>query len=167
MGSIHTFWYRPIQPHDAIIIHQIALEAWKYTYQSIFSEAFITEFVQQNYNPVQLEGLALAAATGSCFFNVALQNDIIVEFCHIGIRPQAQLYRIYLRPSSIGKGAGKGLLALGERFLTQQHSASYFCYVHQNNEIGKHWYLRRGFVHKEERDRDEAWFMEKALTSDF
>ncbi|MDW8234901.1 MAG: GNAT family N-acetyltransferase, partial [Roseiflexaceae bacterium] len=76
----------------------------------------------------------------------------------------AQLFRIYLLPTYIGRGIGSGLLQRGEAFLRDQGVDSYFCYVHKDNELGKRFYLRQGFVHRAGLDRDDEWYMEKRLS---
>ena len=44
-----------------------------------------------------------------------------------------------------------------------QGLSTYFCFVHQDNELGKRFYLRNSFRHITEKDHDDEWYMEKAL----
>lgn len=161
MSTIH---YRPIQASDADAVFAVAQEAWRFTYASIFDPAFIEQFVSRNYAPEQLRALVPRVDSGALFFDVAVDADQVVGFCHIGVAAQgAQLFRIYLLPAYIGRGIGSGLLQRGEAFLQSRGLDSYFCFVHKNNELGKRFYLRQGFIHRAERDQDDEWYMEKRL----
>jgi len=41
---------------------------------------------------------------------------------------------------------------------------SYHYFVHKDNELGKRFYMRRGFRHVPASDRDDEWYMEKTLS---
>jgi hypothetical protein len=56
-----------------------------------------------------------------------------------------------------------GLLQQGEAFVLAHGLDSYFCFVHQYNEVGKRFYLRRGFRHVAAQDREKEWYLEKSL----
>ena len=157
--------FRPVHESDASDIYAVAMEAWRYTYRTIFDQQFIEDFVNQHYAPEATLSLFPRIRSGSMFFHVAEHESKIIGFCNIGIDKQnAELFRIYLLPTFIGKGLGHKLLELGEAFLVQHGIDSYFCFVHKNNEIGKQFYIRSGFKHNSEKDKDEEWFMEKRLS---
>lgn len=156
--------FRPIREWDALGIYSVALEAWHFTYRGIFDQQFIEEFVNRHYAPEATHSLFSRIRSGSMFFDVAEYESNIVGFCNIGVHERsAQLYRIYLLPAFIGRGIGKKFLELGEAFVAEQGIDSYFCFVHARNEIGKRFYLRSGFEHLSEKDRDDECFMEKRL----
>ena len=156
--------FRSIKETDALKIQAVALEAWQFTYHSIFDQKFIENFVNQNYAPKATISSLTHLQSGRMFFHVAEHESKIIGFCNIGIHEQtAVLYRIYLLPSYIGQGIGQNLLQLGEVFLTKNGISVYHCFVHQNNEIGKRFYLRQGFQHIAENDRDDEWYMEKRI----
>ncbi|MCS6840509.1 MAG: GNAT family N-acetyltransferase [Roseiflexaceae bacterium] len=161
MSTIH---YRPIQASDANAVFAVAQEAWRFTYASIFDPAFIDQFVRRNYAPDHLRALVPLVDSNSLFFDVAVDAGQVVGFCNVGITPQgAQLFRIYLLPAYVGRGIGSELLRRGEEFVRGQGQGSYFCFVHKDNELGKRFYLRRGFIHRAELDQDAEWYMEKRL----
>src|SRR5262245_59364337 len=118
--SMSAIIYRNFQPEDAEMVQQTAREGWEYTYNTIFTEEFIANFINTNYHPEQLRRLAAIAETNTHFFDVALDDDVVIGFCHIGLTPRPQLYRIYLRPAYIGKGIGSAFIQRGEHFLKQQ-----------------------------------------------
>jgi ribosomal protein S18 acetylase RimI-like enzyme len=75
----------------------------------------------------------------------------------------AVLYRIYLLPAYIGQGIGRKLLEHGEKFLMEHGVNTYSCFVHKDNEIGKRFYVSRGFQHITEKDHDDEWYMQKTI----
>ena len=158
------FVFRQLQESDAPSVQAVALEAWRYTYRAIFDEHFIENFVRRNYAPEVTVSLLPRIQSGSMFFDVAERESMIVGFCNVGvIEPGAQLLRIYLRPAYIGQGLGRQLLQRAEAFVVAQGLSALFCFVHRDNELGKRFYLRNSFRHITEKDRDDEWYMEKAL----
>ena len=158
---------RPLREEDASSIHAVALEAWQYTYRSIFEQQFIEIFVNQNYAPEAIISLFPRLQSGTMWFYVAEHESKIIGFCNIGINEQAaELHRIYLLPSYIGQGIGQNLLQLGENFIAENGISIYHCFVHKDNEIGKRFYLRYGFQHIIEKDHDDEWYMKKRITED-
>jgi ribosomal protein S18 acetylase RimI-like enzyme len=156
--------FRPLTGADAPGVYDVALESWRYTYRTIFDSAFIENFVRNNYAPERLIILLPRIQNGEMFFHVAVDDAHLIGFCHIGISAQrAQLLRIYLLPSYIGQGIGRNLLHLGEAFIAAKGLNSYFCFVHKDNELGKAFYLRKGFRHVVEKDHDDEWYIEKSL----
>lgn len=155
---------RAFNEGDARHVHDVAFEAWRFTYRDIYPAAYIREFLNVHYAPEQLKRLASGVAAGEVFFDVAEHRSRIVGFCHIGpTREGAELFRIYLLPEFIGQGIGGELLGCGEAFLLAREWRSYFCFVHPSNEIGKRFYENHGFRHLADRDADDGWYMEKSL----
>ena len=156
---------RPITEPDAPNIHPVALEAWQYTYRTIFDRQFIENFVNQNYALERILSLFPRLRSSSMYFYIAEHESRIVGFCNIGIdQPRAELYRIYLLPDYIGQGLGRRLLERGEQFLREHGINTYYCFVHKENEIGKRFYARSGFQHIPEKDQDDEWYMEKQIS---
>jgi ribosomal protein S18 acetylase RimI-like enzyme len=157
--------YRALRTEDAEAVFDAAWEAWRFTYATIFDPVFVDQFVRTNYAPDRLRALVPAVAAQQMFFDVALDGDRIIGFCHIGVTPRgAELFRIYLRPDYIGMGVGSGLLERGEHLLRTQRVSSYHCFVHKDNDLAKRFYLRQGFQHVPGSDRDDEWYMEKVLS---
>ena len=156
---------RPMVEADAPNIYGVALEAWQYTYRTIFDQEFIEEFVQKYYSPDAISSLFPRIESGMLFFYVAEAEQEIVGFCNIGITEQgAQLYRIYLLPSYMGRGIGWNLLNLGEEFLAKHGMKAYFCFVHEKNDVGKRFYAKHGFRHISEEDHADEWYLAKSLS---
>ena len=157
---------RPITKNDVQGVYDTAFEAWHYTYRDIFSPQFIDTFVNRNYAPdVSLRLLPQVEACEQ-FFHVAVQHAIVIGFCNIvNLAGKMELRRIYLRPAFIGQGIGRTLLEAGEAFVQSKGFDCYFCFVHQDNEIGKRFYAKNKFVHISEYDEDDEWYLEKKLRS--
>lgn len=156
--------YRSFIKEDADEVYAIALEAWRHTYKGIFDDEFIEKFVNENYAPKGLVSLVPNIESGKMFFDVAVDKSHIIGFSNIGDRGQGwELFRIYLLPAYIGKGVGKRLLRLGEAFLRSKDANKYFCFVHKDNRLGINFYLRNGFRHLPEKDKEDEWCMEKIL----
>ena len=156
---------RPITESDAPNIRAVALEAWQYTYRTIFDQQFIENFVNRNYAPERILSLFPRLQAGTMYFNVAEDESKIVGFCNVGIDGQvAELYRIYLLPDYIGRGLGRRLLERGEEFLQEHGINTYSCFVHKDNEIGKRFYVRSGFQRIPDKDQDDEWYMEKKVS---
>jgi hypothetical protein len=95
--------YRPLQAEDVDAVFDAAWEAWRFTYATIFDAVFVDQFVRTNYAPDRLRTLVPAVAAQQMFFDLALEGDHIVGFCHIGVTPRgAELFRIYLTPPTLG-----------------------------------------------------------------
>lgn len=161
MGSLS---YRPMEAADAEQVQAVALTAWRWTYRDIFDDAFMEHFIQTNYAPDLLRQTLTSIERGQSFFEVVLDDEHIVGFCHIGlIAHGARLFRIYLDPAYIGRGIGSRLLAHAEAWLRAKGIREYECYVHAANEVGKRFYAQRGFTHQPEQDHEDEWHMRKQL----
>ncbi len=158
------FEYKTYCPEFAVGVQSVALESWKNTYQGIFDEAFINNFVQRNYSAGALNNSIARIAEGREFFEVALDAGRVIGYCHMGDGGKGwELFRIYISPRYIGQGVGKTLSMHGEMFLRSKGASRYFCFVHEKNELGKNFYQRSGFQHIPAKDQDDEWYMEKNI----
>lgn len=128
-------------------IYNVALEAWNYTYKDIFTPSYIKNYVDKFYSQEVMKKQLPLIESGEMFFEVAKENESIIGFCNIEVKDndKAELLRIYLKPSYIGKGIGKKLLLLGEKFLISKDVKNLYCYAHKENKLGRQFYLKNGF----------------------
>jgi ribosomal protein S18 acetylase RimI-like enzyme len=162
-----TITYREFTPDDFAGIHRVALESWRATYANFYDARFIENFVNTHYAAKKLKELLPQVRSGRMHFHVAVDPPQVVGFCNLGFTPHGlELWRLYLLPSYIGRGVGRGLLECAEAFVTSHGSHRYSCLVHKENELAKNFYLRNGFVHVAERDLEEDWYMEKSLATE-
>ncbi|NJM40204.1 MAG: GNAT family N-acetyltransferase [Anaerolineae bacterium] len=73
------------------------------------------------------------------------------------------VWRFYVLPGLQRQGIGAALLARLEAHLRAYHEPRYALGVQKDNEIGKAFYLKHGFVHVVEKDFEDEWWMEKTL----
>ena len=132
---------------DADAIAGVARASWAETYRDIFEPAFITEFLDANYQPAALaEQASRAAGSSDGHFLVAERDGAVVAFAQFGVGSRGpELFRIYADPAHFGSGAGSALLDELHRRLAG-HVDAYVAEVHSENERGRAFYDRNGFV---------------------
>jgi hypothetical protein len=109
--------YRPFTAQHAPAVYQVALEAWRYTYQGLYDAAFIAAFVQTHYAPARLSVLAPQVQSGTIFFEVAVHHPQIVGYCHIGITARdAELLASMSCLHTSARGWGGGCCNAGKPF---------------------------------------------------
>ena len=139
--------YKQLSIRNFEKVYEIALEAWNYTYKNIYTLSQIKNYVDKYYSLEILQKQFPLIEKGGIFFEVAKENKNIIGFCNIELKDngKAELLRIYLKPSHIGKGIGKKLLLHGEEFLILKDVKKLYCYAHKENKLGRQFYLRNGF----------------------
>ncbi|MFQ3598566.1 MAG: formate dehydrogenase accessory sulfurtransferase FdhD [Chloroherpetonaceae bacterium] len=158
--------FRTFEPKDAQGVYETALHSFRETYKNVFRDEMIEQMVRKDYEPDSLVKLIDKIESGDMCFYVALDGERVIGFCNFGFCDKGlELRRIYLHPDYIGKGVGKRLLELGENFALATGSEKYFCFVHKQNEIGKRFYFKNGFLHNDSEDSGDQWFMMKELKS--
>lgn len=163
---MNTLLYTKALESHAGSIQVAAQASWRKTYAAIFDEAFIERFLARNYS---LESLIRAINSTHSTFLVACDQDQVLGFCQFGppitddCKDRDELYRLYVHPDHWRSGIGAGLLAMMESQILAGGLHEVFCYVHSRNRIGAGFYLKNGFLHDSSRDKDEEWYMVKAL----
>lgn len=154
--------YTKAQITDIAGIQQVAAESWWATYANLFTEQFIQDFLNDAYSAASL---TRAVQYEQACFVVAKSGDQVIGFGHGGPGSLgAMLYRLYLLPAYWRQGVGGGLLERVEAWFRENKLTGYFCYVHSQNEVGKAFYQKQGFVHVADKDREGEWCMWKSLT---
>ncbi len=135
-------------------VQKVALKAWMYAYRKIYTPKNIKKFVSRYYaNERFLEVVFPAIKKSQACFHVALDRNRIIGYSHVGKSKVGwELLRIYLLPRYIGKGIGRKLLRLNERFLRKRGIRRYFVYAHAANRLSTSFYGRNGFVRMKNKD---------------
>jgi ribosomal protein S18 acetylase RimI-like enzyme len=160
---VETIEYGSAEERDISSVQETARASWQATYSNIFPAEFIANFLSRAYSA---ESLHRAIHSSRSIFLVARAGERVVGFCNFGEAISGegqQLYRLYVDPTYWRHGIGGKLLGIMEERLREQGVSAYFCYVHGENEVGKAFYVKQGFVHDSTRDADEEWFMLKRL----
>ena len=132
---------------DAAAIERVARAGWEETYRSIFEPDYIERFLAGAYAPDALAASAERdAVRDDAHFLVAERDGTIVAFAQFGTGDRGpELTRIYADPAHYGTGAGGALLQELHRRLSGRVD-SYVLDVHPDNERGRAFYDRNGFV---------------------
>ncbi len=140
--------YRQLNKNDFKDVYNVAFEAWNFTYRDILTPEDIQEYVDKFYSQEAQNSYFTLIEKGQMFFEVAEENENIIGFCNIEIKGdyKAELLRIYLKPSYIGKGVGKQLLVHGKNFLIEKNVKKLYCYIHPENKLGSEFYTKNGFI---------------------
>jgi ribosomal-protein-alanine N-acetyltransferase len=138
---------RDARADDAAAIERVARAGWAETYRGIFEPEYIERFLAGAYAPDALAASAERDATrDDAHFLVAERDGAIVAFAHFGTGERGpELTRIYADPAHYGTGAGAALLDELHRRLAGRVD-SYVLDVHPDNERGRAFYDRNGFV---------------------
>lgn len=154
---------------DIPALQSAAATSWWATYGTLLPASFIESFLARSYSR---DHLAMHLADPTCHFLVVKRYDELIGFGQVGptmprrdaapVAP-ADLYRLYLLPEWQRHGIGSRLLAALEKWLCDQGYSYYGAYVHERNEPAKHFYRRRGFMHKPECDVQDEWYLVKWL----
>ncbi len=160
---METIEYGTAEERDISSIRETARVSWQATYTEIFPAEFITSFLSRHYSA---ESLRAAIHSSRSIFLVVRAGERVIGFCNFGEAISGegqQLYRLYVDPAHWRHGIGGKLLRMMEQRLREQGVSAYFCYVHEENAVGKAFYVKQGFVHDSTYDREGEWYMGKRL----
>ena len=138
---------RDATPVDAAAVRRVAQASWRETYREIFAPSKIEAFLDEAYSIASLEQAARGAAERpDSHFLVAERSGKIVGYLGFGVGSRGpELFRIYADPAAYGTGVGSALLGELHRRI-EGRVESYVLDVHPDNERGRAFYDRNGFV---------------------
>ena len=158
--------YRTIKRNDVSEIQGVARRAWTHTYGKTVPLAIINRFLSERYSDRRFERRIFPAIErGDSQFYLAIDDGRIIGYSNVRkYRGTWKLERIYLLPEYIGKGVGKKLLLLGERFFRRKRAKKFHAYVYVKNKRALEFYLRNGFVIMRHKYGNRAeFYLEKNL----
>jgi ribosomal protein S18 acetylase RimI-like enzyme len=126
---------------NAII--KLATETWQATYCNIISQEQIDYMLNLFYSQKGIEQQINDTAN---HFLVAIEKDVLVGYCHC-FEKKGHFYisKIYVHPSTQGKGIGQLLLNTLEKQATDLNFSIIELNVNRNNPA-KDFYLKNGFT---------------------
>ncbi|MBI4170210.1 MAG: GNAT family N-acetyltransferase [Candidatus Aenigmarchaeota archaeon] len=162
--------FRQAEEKDFDRIHEIALKGWLFAYNYLPKEA-LKNLVSDYYSKENLKSSLRKVKHGTDLFIVAADKNKVAGFCHVGVKnSEGEIYRLYIDLSFIGKGIGKRLLLKGELFLREKGCKKCLTFVNKFNKLGADFYIRNGYVHIPELDKEDEfkngkvlWCVEKRL----
>jgi ribosomal protein S18 acetylase RimI-like enzyme len=137
---------RQIAKEELSKVHHIAHKTWPSTFGSILSVEQITYMLNWMYALPMLES---QLEKGHGFLVAEVEGEAIgfagYELNHLE-GPKAKLHKLYLLPSSQGKGVGKSLLLEVVKRAREAEQKSLLLNVNKNNKKAIDFYLAMGFV---------------------
>lgn len=137
---------RLLAKEELLLIQGIAHQTWPSTFAGILSGAQIDYMLNWMYALPMLES---QVEQGHNFLVAEEQGDAIgfagFELNHLE-GPKAKLHKLYLLPSSQGKGAGKSLLMEVVKRSREAGQKSLVLNVNKYNKKAIDFYLAMGFV---------------------
>jgi ribosomal protein S18 acetylase RimI-like enzyme len=137
---------RLLTKEELILIQRIAHQTWPSTFAGLLSEAQIDYMLNWMYDLKMLES---QVEQGHNFFVAEEQGDAIgfagYEVNHLeGLK--AKLHKLYLLPSSQGKGVGKALLLEVAKRAREAGQKSLVLNVNKYNKKAIDFYIAMGFM---------------------
>jgi ribosomal protein S18 acetylase RimI-like enzyme len=137
---------RLLAKEELILIQKIAHQTWPSTFSGLLSEEQIAYMLNWMYDLKMLES---QVEQGHNFFVAEEQGDAIgfagFELNHLE-GPKAKLHKLYLLPSSQGKGVGKTLLLEVAKRAREAGQKSLVLNVNKYNKKAIDFYIAMGFV---------------------
>ena len=137
---------RQITKEELSKVQGIAHQTWPSTFAGILSEAQIAYMLNWMYALPMLES---QVDKGHGFLIAEVEGEAIgfagYELNHLE-RPKAKLHKLYLLPSSQGKGVGKALLLEVAKRAREARQKSLVLNVNKYNKKAIDFYLAMGFV---------------------
>ena len=160
--------FRNAKESDFSRIQEIAMEGWLFSYNYLPKEK-LTKLVNKYYSDKRLKDSLEKVSAGTDTFIAAQLNKKLIGFCHVTFEGKnGEILKLYIDTNYIGKGIGKQLLIRCERFLRAKNCKTCFTFVNMHKKTGLHFYLRNGFKHIKEKDREDEfkngkvlWYLEK------
>ena len=140
---------RQMMTQDIEAVQSIAFESWHTTYDGLIPPDVQQRFLEMAYSEDMLKK-RLAKTP----FYVAEGDEGILGFANFSNMKEegeVELASIYLKPTRQGQGVGTKLLKQG---LSELNPSKVFVNVESENEIGKRFYLAKGFLVVDEFEED-------------
>jgi diamine N-acetyltransferase len=150
------------------IVRDLAYKIWPSTYLSIISKAQLDYMLDKFYS---VESLKNQMLENDQIFLLIEDNNEYLGFCayelNVADSKKTKLHKIYVLPSTQGKGIGKLLLAEVEKTAKNNKNTSVYLNVNRNNNA-QNFYLMQGYTILKTEDIDigfgylmEDYVMEK------
>ncbi|MGG4483648.1 GNAT family N-acetyltransferase [Paenibacillus illinoisensis] len=144
--------YRFVTDEDISHIQSIARDTWMFTYGDIYSKDYIHNFLNVAYSTENLSrSVERDQQSSKRKFLIAEYNNVIAGFAQTTQvqEEEYELIRIYIRPEYHKLGIGTGFI---QRYIQVLAPIKHlFAWVAKDNDIGKGFYEKCGFIETEEK----------------
>lgn len=143
--------FRKAVEADVPVLEKILTEAWRQTYQKLYTTAYIERVIEEFYNPARLIDEVTHFSKEWSGYYVYEVEDKIVGCIGGGIEAEGvgSVYVLYLDPTEKRKGYGSQLLNHFTLIQKQTEGIStQTVSVAEHNQMGLPFYYKMGFVVK-------------------
>ncbi len=139
---------RKLSFEDIEAVIKVARESWKWTYEGIYSEEYIENWIKEKYSNENLANeIARAESNLDILFLGAFADSILTGFIELKLSGNnAELLRLYLKPELTHRQIGKLLLLEAEKIMRERDILQCRLYVHKQNSVGFSFYIKNGFT---------------------
>jgi RimJ/RimL family protein N-acetyltransferase len=157
--------YRSLTDRDFPGVHRVALESWRSAYRGLMDEERIEATINDHYSAERLRQVLGKVTAGSRYFEVAVRDEQVLGFCTIVFTSLgAELSRLYILPEFFGTRIAWTLVQRAAQYLRSRGFHSCHSWVHRGNQRAIKIFLRGGARRVPDLDRDDSYYVEKALT---
>ncbi|GGI64381.1 GNAT family N-acetyltransferase [Enterococcus alcedinis] len=143
--------FRKAVEEDVLALEQLLTEAWRVTYEMLYSSDYIERVIMEYYNPIRLMNEVTQTSREWSGYYVYEMEGKIVGCIGGGIDTEdnGSIYVLYLDPIEKGKGYGSALLENFTMLQKQtQKITTQTVSVAENNQMGLPFYDKMGFIKK-------------------
>lgn len=154
---------RIMKPEDIKQVQNVAKVSWHATYEGIIPFEIQENFLRAAYNDEMMEN----RLSKTNLYIAEIKEEIVgfANFSSVDTEGKSELVAIYLLPDQQAKGIGTALLVKGIQSLHGLKELNVS--VEQENEIGRRFYLAKGFEIVEEIDDDFDGYLLKTVRMTF
>ncbi|MHB1492504.1 MAG: GNAT family N-acetyltransferase [Thermoplasmataceae archaeon] len=111
---------------------KVARESWKWTYEGIYSEEYIENWIREKYSNENLANeIARSESNLDILFLGSFSESILTGFIELKFDgDKAELLRLYLKPEFTHRQIGKLLLLEAEKIMRERDILQCRLYVH-------------------------------------
>ena len=149
MNTVNTIIIRQATIRDAISIRAVLTASQWFTYQSLYSKAYIEKMISQYYNLERIEQEIVTVNVEWHGYFIAEENGQVIGVIGGGMMDETtgEIYVFYLEPDLRGKGVGTKLLSFFTKIQKFQYGAKeQWVSVARGNVYGIPFYEARGFL---------------------
>jgi len=141
---------RKLSVENVEALIEVARESWKWTYEGIYSDEYIENWIREKYSKEKLlNEITRSWSEPDLLFLGAFVDLKLAGFIEVKIKEDnAELLRLYLKPEYTHRKIGRDLLSEAEKIMKEKVVSECTLYVHSQNHVGISFYYKNGFTVK-------------------
>ena len=137
---------REARPADASEIAAIHYASRRYAYKTILSEELLNDRTKDDLTVYWTKQFELPVLKRGQIFVVEHQQQLIGFVVLVADSYPAEIDRIYVRPTHLGKGAGTAMIAHCLDLLRTSYCRDICVWVFEGNSAARRFYESQGFL---------------------